>query len=88
MPHYDYTCPICGKVEERFYSISAVPASIGCTGTIMSPLTSDTPVRCRGRMKRQISAGCGVIFKGTGFHVTDYTATGPKPQPAPAKEPT
>jgi putative FmdB family regulatory protein len=37
---------------------------------------SDAPLEncpsCHGKLKRVITGGTGVIFKGTGFYVTDY----------------
>ena len=49
----------------------------------------------KGKVKRQMSAGAGLIFKGTGFYITDYRSEGYKeaakkdsaasaPAPAPA----
>lgn len=58
MPTYDYRCDGCGHRFERFHSISDNSA-IRC------------PV-CAGHARRVISAGAGLIFKGSGFYVTDY----------------
>jgi predicted nucleic acid-binding Zn ribbon protein len=38
---------------------------------------------CKGPIKRLISAA-GIIFKGSGFHITDYSKDR-KSAPAPAK---
>lgn len=32
----------------------------------------------RGRVKRKISAGAGLLFKGSGFYITDYRSEGYK----------
>ena len=32
----------------------------------------------RGRVKRKISSGGGLIFKGSGFYITDYRSEGYK----------
>ncbi len=58
MPTYDYKCKDCGHAFEEFQSISA------------EPLT-DCPV-CNGTVQRVISGGTGLIFKGSGFYITDY----------------
>lgn len=58
MPTYEYECTSCGH---RFTEFQAM---------------SDKPVQecpeCSGRVRRLISGGTGVIFKGSGFHATDY----------------
>lgn len=59
MPTYEYACPSCGHKFEEFHSITAKPVKV-CP-------------RCKGRkVKRLISAGAGLIFKGSGFYLTDY----------------
>jgi putative FmdB family regulatory protein len=58
MPTYDYRCRKCGHRFELFHSIK-----------------DDKPKRCpkcKGRADRMISAGAGLIFKGSGFYITDY----------------
>jgi predicted nucleic acid-binding Zn ribbon protein len=32
--------------------------------------------KCRGRVKRVLGTGAGIIFKGAGFYVTDYRKPG------------
>jgi putative FmdB family regulatory protein len=58
MPTYDYECSKCGQSFEVFQKIT------------------DSPLKrcpsCKGKLKRLIGAGCGLIFKGTGFYITDY----------------
>lgn len=58
MPTYDYLCQDCGHRFEMFQAITD-KALESC------PL-------CGGRVKRLISGGAGLIFKGSGFYITDY----------------
>ena len=57
MPTYEYLCE-CGEEFEEFQSISSEPKA-------------SCPV-CGKPARRQISAGVGLIFKGSGFYITDY----------------
>jgi putative FmdB family regulatory protein len=57
MPLYDYKCSKCGYVFEVQQRITEEPLK-HCP-------------KCKGHIKRLISAA-GIIFKGSGFHVTDY----------------
>lgn len=57
MPTYEYRCEN-GHSFEEFQSILADPIEI-------------CPV-CGGKAVRQISGGSGLIFKGSGFYITDY----------------
>jgi putative FmdB family regulatory protein len=57
MPTYEYHCAK-GHVFEEFQSIVAEPVKI-CP-------------QCGAKVERLISAGSGLIFKGTGFYITDY----------------
>ena len=58
MPTYDYDCADCGHVFEQFQSIIAPPLEI-CP-------------QCGGKVARRIHGGAGLIFKGSGFYLTDY----------------
>ena len=58
MPTYEYECRKCGFRFERFQVISE-KALTRCP-------------ECKGRVERLISAGAGFLFKGSGFHTTDY----------------
>ena len=59
MPTYDFTCPR-GHEFEKFYSkISDASSEVPC------PECGETAVR-------QISGGAGLLFKGSGFYLTDY----------------
>jgi putative FmdB family regulatory protein len=66
MPTYEYVCAKCDKTFE-----------------ITQPITSDALTTCpkdvcprkpwgKGKVKRAISTGGGLIFKGSGFYTTDY----------------
>ena len=57
MPTYDYKCENCGKTFEYFQSMQDAPLSV-CK-------------ECNGHLKRLIGGGLGIIFKGSGFYVTD-----------------
>jgi putative FmdB family regulatory protein len=61
MPTYDYECRKCGHRFELFHSMS-----------------DDTPKKCpkcKGRSRRVPSAGAGLLFKGSGFYITDYRSS-------------
>lgn len=62
MPTYEYRCRECDHQFEIFQSIS------------VAPLTT-CPV-CGGKVERLISGGSGLIFKGSGFYITDYQSRG------------
>ena len=68
MPTYEYHCADCGFEFEEFQSIASEPITI-CP-------------RCEGHVQRKISGGSGLIFKGSGFYITDY-----KNKKAPDSEP-
>lgn len=59
MPTYDYECSACGARFEAFQSIKD------------KPLTKCE--KCgKKKIRRLIGAGAGLIFKGSGFYITDY----------------
>lgn len=58
MPTYDYECTKCGNSFETFQSMSDAPL-VKC------------PTCAKNGLKRLIGGGLGVIFKGSGFYVTD-----------------
>src|ERR1700689_3990326 len=59
MPTYEYKCNACGHRFERFQSIMAGPIR-------------KCPECGKSAVERLISAGGGLIFKGSGFYITDY----------------
>lgn len=59
MPTYEYICTKCGHEMESFHSMKD------------KPLTQ-CPSCKRRTLKRQVGGGAGLIFKGTGFYITDY----------------
>ena len=61
MPTYDYICNECGERFEHFQPMSSAPLT-----TYPHCKDEDSSV------KRLISGGSGLIFKGSGFYLTDY----------------
>lgn len=59
MPTYDYKCENCGNEIEVFQSIKDTPL------TKCEKCGKDT-------LKKMVSGGAGLIFKGSGFYLTDY----------------
>lgn len=59
MPTYDYTCDACEHVWEEFQSIKA-------------EATKKCPQCKKSKARRLISPGAGILFKGSGFYITDY----------------
>ena len=59
MPTYDYKCDACGHAFEQFQSMSAAPVR-------------KCPKCGKVKVKRLIGTGAGLIFKGSGFYITDY----------------
>jgi putative FmdB family regulatory protein len=57
MPTYDYECKECGYEFEHFQS--------------MSEDTLKECPQCGGELRRLIGGGMGIIFRGSGFYVTD-----------------
>lgn len=68
MPTYEYTCAE-GHSFERFQKIS--DARVGTCPT------------CGAVAERKISGGQGLIFKGSGFYITDYGKDGKGPRKSP-----
>jgi len=58
MPTYEYECTKCGHRFERFQKMTDNPVS-KCP-------------ECKGKVRRLIGLGGGVIFKGPGFYTTEY----------------
>ena len=66
MPTYEYVCEKCGHQFEKFQPISAAPLTI-CPEDLCAQKRW-----AKGKVKRAITAGAGLIFKGSGFYITDY----------------
>ena len=64
MPTYDYKCLECDTKFELFQSMTEDPIQ-------------ECP-DCSGKVKRLIGAGAALIFKGSGFYITDYRDDGYK----------
>ena len=59
MPTYEYRCSACNYEFERFQSITAEPIK-------------RCPQCGKAKVKRLLGTGAGLIFKGSGFYITDY----------------
>ena len=59
MPTYEYQCTACGHTFELFQSIKAAPIK-------------KCPNCGKSKAKRLIGMGAGLLFKGSGFYITDY----------------
>ena len=83
MPTYEYACEKCGKNFDAFQSMRD------------EPFTECPKEHCQqkrwghGKVKRLLGTGAGLIFKGSGFYITDYRSNNykegaKKEAPAPA----
>lgn len=59
MPTYEYVCPKCGYEFEQFQSMNDAPLK-------------KCPKCKKAGVKRLVGGGAGLIFKGSGFYITDY----------------
>lgn len=59
MPTYDYKCDACGHEFETYQSMK-------------DDKLTKCPVCGKESLKRLIGSGSGLIFKGSGFYLTDY----------------
>ena len=66
MPTYDYSCAKCGKMFELFQSIKAPHLKICPENACRQRKWG------KGKVKRLLGTGAGIIFKGGGFYETDY----------------
>jgi len=62
MPTYEYECQKCHHRFEVFQRITEPPKK--------------TCPQCKGRVKRLLGTGAGLLFKGSGFYITDYRKPG------------
>ena len=58
MPTYEYECTACGHRFAVFQNMTDEPV--------------ETCPECASEVRRLISGGSGIVFKGSGFHATDY----------------
>ena len=77
MPTYEYKCDACGHAFERFQPITSQPIR-------------KCPECGKAKVRRLIGTGAGMIFKGSGFYITDYRSdsynTAAKADTAPSSE--
>ena len=66
MPTYDYSCQKCGQNFEAFQSMRNEPFR-ECPKNLCR-----LPKWGHGKVKRLLGTGAGLIFKGSGFYITDY----------------
>ncbi|HEV8264660.1 MAG TPA: zinc ribbon domain-containing protein [Gemmatimonadales bacterium] len=64
MPTYEFKCPK-GHVFEKFYPTITKTRRLKCP-------------KCGKMAERLISGGAGLVFKGSGFYITDYKRAGEK----------
>lgn len=64
MPTYEYVCAECDHELEAFQSMKDAPLR-------------RCPACRKPRLKRRIGGGAGLIFKGSGFYITDYRRKSP-----------
>ena len=64
MPTYSYRCPKCGHEYDRFQKIS-------------DESLAECPL-CNAAGVKVITGGAGLVFKGSGFYITDYKRAGEK----------
>lgn len=67
MPTYEFICPEGHDFEKFFRSMSGAPLQLEC------------PI-CGKIAERKVSGGSGLVFKGSGFYITDYGKDGKKDQ--------
>src|SRR5882724_11682657 len=72
MPTYEYQCPE-GHLFEKFQKMTDKPRA-------------RCPV-CGKPASRKISGGAGLVFKGSGFYITDYGKDGKGPRKPESEKP-
>src|SRR5215210_553156 len=65
MPTYEFRCPKGHEFEKFYRSMSAAQLQVPCP-------------TCGKTAERQVSAVAGLVFKGSGFYITDYGKDGKK----------
>src|ERR1700747_3207586 len=72
MPTYEYLCEKCGQTFEVFQSMKDEPLKICSKELCRQDLWG------QGTVKRLLGTGAGLLFKGSGFYITDYRSSGYK----------
>ena len=75
MPTYDYICSECGERFEHFQTM---------TSSVLIQKPNCEQEKCA--VKRVVSGGTGLIFKGSGFYLTDYKNKDKTAQPKDKKD--
>ena len=70
MPTYEYECDKCGKNFDAYQSMKDDPFRT-CPKELCRQKTWG-----KGKVKRLLGAGAGLLFKGSGFYITDYRSSG------------
>lgn len=68
MPTYEYACDSCGHHFDAFQKMADAPL--------------ESCPECGEKVRRVLSGGLGIIFKGSGFYVNDSAKKKPSPKPA------
>jgi len=66
MPTYEYACAKCGHEFDKYQSIADDALTV-CPKDLCTQKKWG-----KGKVKKKIVAGAGLIFKGSGFYITDY----------------
>ena len=72
MPTYDYVCEACNHAFEQFQSIS-------------EPELQKCPACKKKKLRRLMGTGAALMFKGSGFYITDYRSDSYKKSAAAEK---
>jgi putative FmdB family regulatory protein len=72
MPNYDYECEKCGKTFEAFQSMKDKAFETCPEASCLMETWG------KGKVRRLLGTGAGLIFKGSGFYITDYRSEGYK----------
>ncbi|HET7623099.1 MAG TPA: FmdB family zinc ribbon protein [Gemmatimonadaceae bacterium] len=71
MPTYEFVCPNGHHFDKFYRKISDATSELPCP-------------ECGAAATRQISGGAGLLFKGSGFYITDYGKDGKKGMTSPS----
>jgi putative FmdB family regulatory protein len=73
MPTYEFRCPNGHEFEQFYKTMSTAPMELPCP-------------ECSATAARQLSGGGGLVFKGSGFYLTDYGKNAHRGEAPKAKE--